>query len=900
VFRDRDELPASADLGGVIKKALEASHYLIVICSRNAAQSQWVNQEIEMFLALGRRDHILAIIVDGEPNSGDARECFPPALRRFEPIAADARAQGDGKTNAKLKLLAGMLGVNFDSLRQRDVRRRRKRLALTGVAAALLIALVGTLIGVAAHQRQTAVKEKGTGDRHLYGADMLRIPDAWAQGDIIRIRTLLDGQCPDRTGGVDLRGFEWYYWWKQSHAELLTIQSPDLPVYDLHFSRDGKRIVASNKSITVREWDVTNGKEPIKRELEITKDDQREFSEGHKIPDPRLTAFFSPNGKRLAGPSGRDEDVSVWNAENGRKLLTLKRNGGDSLSGASFSPDGKRLAERGEWETVKVWDAETGKALLAAKATDGSFRFSPDGKRIALGSEKGVKIWDMDSGTVLLTLNETDDSFSFSPDGKRIASACDKGLRIQDVDGGKELLVLPVGNKLAEACGSICFSPDGMKVASGTSRAVYVWDANSGRKLQTINTSAGRLCFSPDSKRLASRVDGKMVKVWSVETGKELRTFKGHSGYVRSLCFSLDGKRIASSSEDGTVKIWDSEGDLEASKTEEDRRLNLRADLISPDGRRLAEDRFDGVTLSDAETGRLLSRIPKIRHPTKLDFSPDGKRFAALLDDGTVKIWDTESGSELLSLKGHHGRVTNFCFSPDGRRLASGSQDDTVKVWDTESGREILTLKETSDVFGFSPDGTRLASNNTVGIGTVRMWDAVNGQLLFVIDATRLSPIGKFCFSPDGKRLASDHGSVLKVWNATTGKELLTFEVANKYAFRSIFCFSPDSKSMAVVSANGNGRVYDAVTGNELLVLSGGSRGVTQLCYSLDGKRMASTDEGGSVRVWDAVTGLELLVLEEKDGRFLFFSQDGMCLNLWRMDGTLARWDAASHAPSGP
>ena len=138
LFRDRDELPASADLGAQIEEALRASRYLIVICSRHSAQSRWVNKEIETFQKFDRHGRILAIIVDGEPNAGDERECFPPALRQLELIAADARPEADGKDHAKLKLLAGMLGVGFDALKRRDTLRKRKRFLLTTCVLAMI------------------------------------------------------------------------------------------------------------------------------------------------------------------------------------------------------------------------------------------------------------------------------------------------------------------------------------------------------------------------------------------------------------------------------------------------------------------------------------------------------------------------------------------------------------------------------------------------------------------------------------------------------------------------------------------------------------------------------------------------------------------------------------------
>ncbi len=133
IFRDRDELPTATDLGKVVNEALQRSACLIVICSPHAARSRWVNQEILSFKRWGRSDRILCLIIGGEPNAADkpeleAEECFPEALRyvlgpdgaltdeRTEPIADDVRPHGDGKATAKLKLIAGLLGVGLDVL----------------------------------------------------------------------------------------------------------------------------------------------------------------------------------------------------------------------------------------------------------------------------------------------------------------------------------------------------------------------------------------------------------------------------------------------------------------------------------------------------------------------------------------------------------------------------------------------------------------------------------------------------------------------------------------------------------------------------------------------------------------------------------------------------------------
>lgn len=162
VFRDRTDLPSATDLGVHIREALNDSASLLVICSPGASASRWVNEEIRYFRSLGRDDRIFCLIVDGEPNASDrpgheSQECFPPALRfldgpdgpssgpRVEPVAADARAGADGKSNARLKIIAGLLGVGFDVLKQRDLRRRNRRLMLVTSLALVLTTVVTTL-----------------------------------------------------------------------------------------------------------------------------------------------------------------------------------------------------------------------------------------------------------------------------------------------------------------------------------------------------------------------------------------------------------------------------------------------------------------------------------------------------------------------------------------------------------------------------------------------------------------------------------------------------------------------------------------------------------------------------------------------------------------------------------
>ncbi|MFC4525555.1 TIR domain-containing protein [Dyella halodurans] len=185
VFRDRDELASANDLGRKVNEALGESESLIVICSPRSAASRWVNEEVLAFKRLGRSERIFCLIVDGEPNASEwpgreNEECFVPALRfrlgaddalsqeHTEPIAADARAGKDEKTNAKLKLIAGMLDVGFDALKRRELQRRHRRLtAITATAVAIM--LITTLLAIDAVVARRAAERRQKQAEDLVG-----------------------------------------------------------------------------------------------------------------------------------------------------------------------------------------------------------------------------------------------------------------------------------------------------------------------------------------------------------------------------------------------------------------------------------------------------------------------------------------------------------------------------------------------------------------------------------------------------------------------------------------------------------------------------------------------------------------------------------------------------------
>jgi hypothetical protein len=172
VFLDRAELAATSDLDTEITAALRDAGALIVICSPAAAQAERVAREIDVFKAAHGADRIFTLIVAGRPNSAErggdpSEECFPAALRstvartsgddgeRIDPLAADVRSGQGGRAEALLKLVAGVLGLNLDQLRQRDLQRRRRRW-VAAIAAALLGMGITSALGLYAWNARNA------------------------------------------------------------------------------------------------------------------------------------------------------------------------------------------------------------------------------------------------------------------------------------------------------------------------------------------------------------------------------------------------------------------------------------------------------------------------------------------------------------------------------------------------------------------------------------------------------------------------------------------------------------------------------------------------------------------------------------------------------------------------
>jgi WD40 repeat protein/serine/threonine protein kinase len=487
----------------------------------------------------------------------------------------------------------------------------------------------------------------------------------------------------------------------------------------------------------------------------------------------------------------------------------------------------------------------------------------------------------------------------FSPDGRFLAAA-GVGSRM-DVKSRKPLTGdvtvwdAAVGGVVRSFPGeagygsALAVGAKGKLLARGlTDGAVEIWDLGVDRRVVTLpgdpeagTRSVSALAFSPDGEVLAAGYGQKhgdaAINVWKISTGRLLVTLAGHKSQVNSLAFSRDGKRLASSGDDEFIKVWDVMAGSEFLSIRS--RAGSVSDVaFSPDATTLASTGEHGVKIWDAQSGEeALSLWGHAGGVSSVAFSPDGALLASGGHDRTVRVWDLANGREIATFKGHLAGVWSVAFSPDGKRLASGSGDGAVKVWDATRNPEARVLERALSV-SFSSDGLRLATGVTDK--TIRIQDVVGGSHVLRLDGVAAT----LAFSPDGRRIAAaasiyDTDRAVKVWDTTTGKQLLNLMEAG-FEARGV-AFSPDNEFLAAsgVGENEGVRIWDSASGQLVHNLRAATPLTGGLAFTPTGDRLAASI-GAQVTLWEVGSGREVESFGVGNGRagVVCISPDGRWL----------------------
>jgi len=432
-----------------------------------------------------------------------------------------------------------------------------------------------------------------------------------------------------------------------------------------------------------------------------------------------------------------------------------------------------------------------------------------------------------------------------------------------------------------------------------------MWDIASSRQVRFFKghwESVDPVDVSPDGRYVVSGAGDAWVKLYDMQTGKEIRAFIdksiskdrkegiAHKGWVDGVAFSPDGQCVLSGATDGLAKLWEtSTGRLV--RVFRGYAHKIRAVSYSPDGKKLLVggyshsglslgDDKDTLRLWDLSKGETIQVFTGHRGVMAAALSHDGKKAISGDTYGTLKLWDLATGKEIQEIKAFNDSVKYVAFYPDDKKVLSLEEDalgQDIKLWDLETGKEIEEFrkkfmkkgKRWYESIDLSADGRLIVGANHEEM-ILSLFDSTTGKRIRKFkNGKRETQAASVAISPDGSLVASGwtrnaapaYGDApLTLWETRKGKRQRLFSEDIHRPFYSKLLFSPDGRRL-VSSDRRNITVWDVSSGSKVKIFKGHKDYIQSLVFSPDGTRVVSGSDDRTVVIWDFATGKKLATL---------------------------------------